>query len=169
MLKASVIGNLGNDPEMKYSANGAPFLRFNVASNFRTRTPEGQWEDKTEWVRCTVFGQRAESLSQYLKKGMRVFVDGRLEARPWTDQQGGVRAGLELIATDVEFMSSRSEDEQRASGGSGGGGGSGEYREPRQSSGGSGGSGSSARPRPAPQQSRPSQDDDGGDLDDLPF
>ena len=168
MLKASVIGNLGNDPEMKYSANGAPFLRFNVASNFRARTPEGQWEEKTEWVRCTVFGQRAESLSQYLKKGMRVFVDGRLEARPWTDQQGGVRAGLELVATDVEFMSSRSEDEQRASGGSGGGGGSGEYREPRQSSGG-GGSGGSARPRPAPQQSRPSQDDDGGDLDDLPF
>lgn len=164
MLKASVIGNLGNDPEMKYSANGSPFLRFNVASNYRTRTPEGQWEDKTEWVRCTVFGQRAESLSQYLKKGMRVFVDGRLEARPWTDQQGGVRAGLELVATDVEFMSSRSEDEQRASGG---GGGSGDYREPRQSSG--GGGGGSARPRPAQQQSRPAQDDDGGDLDDLPF
>ena len=165
MLKASVIGNLGNDPEMKYSANGAPFLRFNVASNFRARTPEGQWEDKTEWVRCTVFGQRAESLSQYLKKGMRVFVDGRLEARPWTDQQGGVRAGLELVASDVEFMSSRSEDEQRASGGSGGGG---EYREPRQSSG--GGGGGAPRSRPAPQQaSRPANDDDGSDLDDLPF
>jgi single-strand DNA-binding protein len=164
MLKASVIGNLGNDPEMKYSANGAPFLRFNVASNFRTRTAEGQWEEKTEWVRCTVFGQRAESLNQYLRKGMRVFVDGRLEARPWTDQQGGVRAGLELVATDVEFMSSRSEDEQRASGGSGGGG------EPRASGGGgSGGGGGGSQPRPAPQQSRPSQDDDGGDLDDLPF
>lgn len=110
MLKASVIGNLGNDPEMKYSASGSPFLRFNVASNFRARTPEGQWEDKTEWVRCTVFGQRAESLSQYLKKGQRVFVDGRLEARPWTDQQGNVRAGLELVASDVEFMSARNED-----------------------------------------------------------
>jgi single-strand DNA-binding protein len=168
MLKASVIGNLGNDPEMKYSANGAPFLRFNVASNFRARTPEGQWEDKTEWVRCTVFGQRAESLSQYLRKGMRVFVDGRLEARPWTDQQGGVRAGLELVASDVEFMSSRSEDEQRASGGGGGGG---EYREPRPSGGGGGGGGNSRPPRPTPQQqpqSRPAQDDD-SDLDDLPF
>ena len=63
MLKASVIGNLGNDPEMKYSAGGAAFLRFNVASNFRTRSAEGAWEDKTEWVRCTVFGQRAESLA----------------------------------------------------------------------------------------------------------
>ena len=110
MLKASVIGNLGNDPEMKYSANGAPFLRFNVASNFRARTPEGQWEDKTEWVRCTVFGQRAESLNQHLKKGQRVFVDGRLEARPWTDQQGNERAGLEIVAETVEFMSARNED-----------------------------------------------------------
>ena len=168
MLKASVIGNLGNDPEMKYSANGAPFLRFNVASNFRARTPEGQWEDRTEWVRCTVFGQRAESLSQYLKKGMRVFVDGRLEARPWTDQQGGVRAGLELVASDVEFMSSRSEDEQRA----GGGGGGGEYRERSSGGGGGGGGGGGAsRPRPVPQQqqSRQAPDDDGGDLDDLPF
>ena len=166
MLKASVIGNLGNDPEMKYSANGAPFLRFNVASNFRARTPEGQWEDRTEWVRCTVFGQRAESLSQYLKKGMRVFVDGRLEARPWTDQQGGVRAGLELVASDVEFMSSRSEDEQRA-----GGGGGGEYRERSSGGGGGGGGGGASRPRPVPQQqqSRQAPDDDGGDLDDLPF
>lgn len=118
MLKASVIGNLGNDPEMRYSANGAPFLRFNVASNFRARTPEGQWEDRTEWVRVTVFGQRAESLNQYLRKGSRVFVDGRLEARPWTDQQGGVRAGLEVIASDVEFMSSRESNQQEPSRGS---------------------------------------------------
>lgn len=161
MLKASVIGNLGNDPEMKYSANGAPFLRFNVASNYRARNPEGQWEDRTEWVRVTVFGQRAESLAQYLRKGSRVFVDGRLEARPWTDQQGGVRAGLEVVASDVEFMSSRSDDEARG----GSGGSSDDYREPRPSGGGSG-----SRPRPAPQQqSRPAADDSGEDLDDLPF
>lgn len=159
MLKASLIGNLGNDPEMKYSANGQPFLRFNVASNFRVRTPEGQWEDKTEWVRCTVFGQRAESLSQYLKKGMRVFVDGRLEARPWTDREGGVRAGLELVATDVEFMSSRSEDEQHAGSSTDAG-----------ADRGSRAAGTRSRPEPPSQQqqSRP-VDDDGGDLDDLPF
>lgn len=119
MLKASVIGNLGNDPEMKYSANGAPFLRFNVASNYRSRSQSGEWEDRTEWVRVTVFGKRAESLAELLRKGMRVFVDGRLEARPWTDQQGNVRAGLELIASDVEFMSSReTEQRQEASRGS---------------------------------------------------
>jgi single-strand DNA-binding protein len=107
MLKATLIGNLGNDPDMRYSASGSPLLRFNVASNYRTRTPEGEYQDKTEWVRVTVTGNRAESLSQYLKKGSRVYVEGRLEARPWTDQQGQIRAGLEVLANEVQFMSSR--------------------------------------------------------------
>lgn len=107
MLSAQIIGNLGGDPEMRYSAGGAPFLRFNVASNFRARSESGEWQDKTEWVRVTVFGARADTLAQYLKKGTRVFVSGRLEARPWTDQQGNVRAGLEVVANDVEFMSQR--------------------------------------------------------------
>ena len=118
MLKTMLIGNLGNDPEMRYSASGSPYLRFNVASNYRVRTPEGEWQDKTEWVRVTLTGTRAESLSQYLKKGSRVYVVGRLEARPWTDQQGQVRAGLEVMANEVQFMSSRSDDE-RAGGGQG--------------------------------------------------
>jgi single-strand DNA-binding protein len=148
MLKATLIGNLGNDPDMRYSASGAPFLRFNVASNYRARSPEGEWQDRTEWVRVTVFGQRAETLSQYLKKGMRVYVEGRLEARPWTDQQGQIRPGLEVTALDVEFMSSRADDEQRASGGA--------AREPVDTS--------SASERP----DRP-QDDFENDLADDPF
>ena len=107
MLKATLIGNLGNDPEMRYSASGSPFLRFNVASSYRTRDAGGEWQERTEWVRVTVFGQRAESLSQYLQKGTRVYVSGRLEARPWTDREGQVRAGLEVIADDVEFFNSQ--------------------------------------------------------------
>lgn len=114
MLRASVIGNIGGEPEMRYSAGGTAFLRFSVASNGRTRTPDGEWKDETTWVRATVFGQRAESLSNLLHKGMRVYVEGRLEARPWTSQQGQLNAGLELAATDVEFMSPRTEDGQQA-------------------------------------------------------
>lgn len=110
MLNAQILGNIGGDPEQKYAASGAAILRFNVAVNQRTRV-EGEWTEKTEWVRCTVFGQRAESLANHLRKGMRVFVSGRLEARPWTSQQGEVRAGLELIADTVEFFSSRQQDE----------------------------------------------------------
>lgn len=112
MLNASIIGNIGSDPDMRYSANGSGLLRMNVASNYRTRTAEGEYQDKTEWVRVTVTGKRAETLSQYLKKGSRVFVSGRLEARPWTDNNGQIRAGLELLANDVEFMSPRQDDGQ---------------------------------------------------------
>ena len=110
MLKASIIGNLGSDPEMRSSANGQPLLRFNVAANYRVRSQDGAWSDATEWVRVTVFGQRAESLSTLLRKGTRVYVDGRLEARPWTDNSGQVKAGLELVANEVEFTSSRQDD-----------------------------------------------------------
>jgi len=162
MLKATLIGNLGNDPEMRYSANGAPFLRFNVASNFRTRTPEGEWQDKTEWVRVTVTGQRAESLGQYLKKGSRVYVDGRLEARPWTDQQGQVRAGLEVMANEVQFMSSRADDE-RMGGGGGGGGGDREFGGGRPA-----GPSNAPAPRQSTPRSQPAPDED-SDLEDLPF
>lgn len=150
MLKATIIGNIGGDAEMRYSANGAPFLRFNVASNYRSRTVEGEWEDKTEWVRVTALGQRAESIGQYLRKGTRIYAEGRLEARPWTDQQGQVRSGLELIAnaSDLEFMSPRN-DEQ-------GGSAPQQQRQPAAAA-----AGRAAAPRQA------SLADD--DLEDLPF
>ena len=113
MLNAQIIGNLGNDPEMRYAPSGTATLRFNVACNGRVKDQSGNWGDETTWVRVTVFGNRAETLGQYLKKGTRVFVSGRLEARPWTSQQGEVRAGLEVIASDVEFMSGRQQDDER--------------------------------------------------------
>lgn len=112
MLKLAVIGNLGSDPEIKYVASGTPLLRFNVAANYRVKG-DGGWEDRTEWCRVTIFGQRAESLSGLLVKGMRVYVEGRLEARPWTAQDGSIRAGLEMVANDVEFFSPKSDDAPR--------------------------------------------------------
>lgn len=111
MLVAQIIGNLGSDPELKYGQNGQGRLQMNVAVNQRQRV-DGEWTEKTEWCRVTVFGNRAESLANHLRKGMRVYISGRLECRPWTSQQGEIRAGLELIASDVEFMSARQDDEQ---------------------------------------------------------
>lgn len=113
MLKASLIGNLGSDPEMKYTQDGNARLQFNVASNQRVKNALGNWDEVAVWVRVTVFGKRAETLAEYLKKGTRVFVDGRLEARPWTNNAGNPQAGLELIASEVEFMSSRQDGQQR--------------------------------------------------------
>jgi single-strand DNA-binding protein len=162
MLKASVIGNLGNDPELRYSPSGAPSLRLNDASNFRARTPEGEWEDRTEWVRVIVFGQRAESLAQYLKKGMRVFVDGRLEARPWTDRENRVRAGLEIVASDIEFVSTRHADDEGQEDGGG--------AMVRGTLPSAAGPGSTPPVQPAPQsRPAPEPEPDGGELEDLPF
>ena len=169
MLKAVLIGNLGGDPDMRYSPDGRPFLRFNVASNYRARSPEGEWQDKTEWVRVTVFGQRAESLSQYLRKGSRVYLEGRLEARPWTDQQNQVRAGLEVLANEVQFMSSRADDEQRMGGeGSEGGYGGGQYGGAAREGGGSGSGGGGGQARTGGSRA-PAPPVDDGDLEDLPF
>jgi single-strand DNA-binding protein len=155
-----LIGNLGNDPEMRYSASGTPFLRMNVASNYRTRTPGGEYEEKTEWVRATITGARAESLSQYLKKGSRVYVDGRLEARPWTDQHGQMRAGLEVMANEVEFLSSRSDEERTADGGQEGGA-------PQDAS--DSPNAPSAQPARGPTAQGRSEPEDSGEVEDLPF
>jgi single-strand DNA-binding protein len=111
MLKSIIVGNLGGDPEMRYTQDGKPLLRFSVAANYRVKDADGGgWSDAVQWVRCTVFGNRAETLGQYLKKGMKVFVSGRLEARPWIDSNNQPQAGLEVLVDDVEFMS-RQQDE----------------------------------------------------------
>jgi single stranded DNA-binding protein len=98
---------------MRYSASGSPFLRFDVASNGRTRTPAGEWKDETTWVRVTVFGARTEALSQRLTRGVRVYADGKLETRPWIDRSNEPRAGLELLANDVEFENPREPDDDQ--------------------------------------------------------
>lgn len=110
MLKCVVLGNLGSDPELRYSPSGAAYLRFNLAANYRTRAQSGEWEDRTEWVRVTVFGNRADALNGLLKRGQRVYVDGRLEARPWTDRENQIRAGLEILADNVELAGNRPDE-----------------------------------------------------------
>ena len=160
MLKAALLGNLGSDPELRSSPDGQAFLRMNVASNYRARNQAGEWEDRTEWVRVTVFGRRAERLSQDLRKGSRVYVDGRLEARPWTDRQHQARAGLEVIADDVQFMSPRGDDERMAGEDVSRGGG-GELE--------GGGAGGAANPAQGGAGRAPTSPSDEGDVEDLPF
>src|SRR3954468_16972032 len=113
MLKASIVGNIGSDPDVRYTASGTAVLSFNVASNGRTKTAAGEWQDSTEWIRCSIFGDRAEKLSPHLTRGIRVFVDGRLESRPWVDRSNNPRAGLELVVDSIEFVSSRERDDQQ--------------------------------------------------------
>jgi single-strand DNA-binding protein len=147
MLTLALIGNLGNDPELRFTADGKQTLRFNVACNGRTRTPEGEYVDTTDWVRVTVFGERAERLAPYLHKGQRVYCDGRLQPRAWINQAGAPQSGLEILADTVEFMSPRETDQSQAPA-----------------------SQQAARPQPAAARpGRPPAQDDADDLDDLPF
>ena len=105
MLQATLAGNVGNDAEQKYTANGDPILRFNIASNYTERNKDGEYEKRVEWVRVTITGKRAESLGQYIRKGTRVTVVGQLKARPWVGNNDNVlHAGLEMLAGEIDFV-----------------------------------------------------------------
>jgi single-strand DNA-binding protein len=114
--KVMLIGNLGKDPEMKYTPSGMPVTTFSVAVSRSWRTPEGENREETEWFRVVAWQKLAETCNEYLRKGMRVYIEGRLQTRKWTDQQGQERYTTEVVANEMVMLSSREE-----SGGGGGG------------------------------------------------
>ena len=104
----TLIGNLGNDPEMRYTPSGVPVTSFSLAVNRTWTGQDGQKHDKTTWFRITTWRKQAEIVSQYLTKGRQVLVIGEIEdARPWTDKDGKQRASLEVTATTVRFFGGR--------------------------------------------------------------
>ena len=102
--KVMIIGNLGADPEMRYTANGHAVTEFRVASNRRYTTRDGEQRDETEWFRVITWNKLAEICSQYLTKGRQVYVEGRLQTRSWEGQDGNTRYTTELIAEEVKFL-----------------------------------------------------------------
>jgi single-strand DNA-binding protein len=105
LCKVSIIGNLGRDPEKRYTAKGTAVTGFSVAATTRRRGPSGEFEDKTEWFNVTLFGQTGERLAEVLGKGHRVYVSGRLEVRIWqpeTTQSKGF--SLEIFADEVVIL-----------------------------------------------------------------
>jgi single-strand DNA-binding protein len=107
--KVILIGRLGADPDVRYSQDGSPVVRFNMATNERAKSPDGNWEDRPEWHRVVVFGKLAENCANYLNKGKLVFVEGRLQTRQWDDAQGVRRYSTEIVARDVQFLSGAGE------------------------------------------------------------
>jgi len=104
----TLVGNLGNDPEMRYTPSGVPVTSFSLAVNKSWTGQDGQKQDKTTWFRITTWRKQAEIVSQYLTKGRQVLVIGEVEeARPWTDKDGNQRASLEVTATTVRFIGGR--------------------------------------------------------------
>ncbi len=102
--KMIVVGNLGRDPEMRYTPQGTAVCTFSIASNERRKDKNGEQQDITTWFRVTVWGKQAETVSKYLTKGRSVYVEGRMHVEEWTDKEGKSRYTLELNASDVQFI-----------------------------------------------------------------
>lgn len=102
--KITIVGNLGRDPELRYTPQGTPVCSFTVATNERRKDRAGEMQDVTTWFRVTLWGRQAETASQYLTKGRPIYVEGRLRVEEWTDRDGRQRYTLEVHATDMQFI-----------------------------------------------------------------
>lgn len=108
--RVMITGNLTRDAELRTTAGGMAVLSFGVAVNDRRKSASGEWEDYTNFVDCTMFGKRAESLARYLSKGAKVAIEGKLRWSQW-ERDGQKRSKLEVIADDVEFMGGKAAPE----------------------------------------------------------
>jgi single-strand DNA-binding protein len=109
--KCMIIGNLGRDPEMRYTPSGQAVTQFTVATNRNYRDQQGEWQKETEWFRVVVWGQQAERAAENLRKGNKVYVEGRIQTRQWEDQSGQKRYTTELVANQVSSLERRDRDE----------------------------------------------------------
>ena len=113
--KVILIGNLGRDPELRFTRDGQGVANFTLATNERWRDKEGQNQERTEWHRIVVWGKTAENCAQYLQKGRSCYIEGRIQTREWEDKEGNKRQTTEIVAQNVTFLGGRGE------GGGGGG------------------------------------------------
>lgn len=149
--KAMIIGNLGRDPEMRYTPNGQAVTQFTVAVNRNYKDQDGAWQEETEWFRVVVFGQQAERAAENLRKGGKVYVEGRLQTRQWEDREGQKRYTTELVANQVTNLERRPREE-------------GGFSEPPMDA------PSGDLPRPTKKSAGgPKSEPEPSDLDDLPF
>jgi len=102
--KIIIIGNVGNEPEMRFTPAGKPVTSFSVATNWMFTTPEGERKQETEWFNVVAWNRLAEQCNQFLGKGRLVYAEGRLRTRSWEDQQGQQHSRAEVIANRVVFL-----------------------------------------------------------------
>jgi len=106
--KVILVGNLGFDPEVRHTQSGVSVANLRLATTERVKAGDG-WEDRTEWHRVVLFGKTADTAGQYLKKGNQVFIEGRLQTRKWTDQQGNDRYTTEVVGFNMIMLGGRGE------------------------------------------------------------
>ena len=105
--RVMIIGNLGHDPEMRYTPSGKPVTSFSVAVSRTWRAPDGERREETEWFNVVAWDSLAETCKQYLSKGQPVYVEGRLQTRKWDDQEGKKHSRTELVATHMIILGER--------------------------------------------------------------
>lgn len=139
--KVIIVGNLGADPELRYTPGGQPVANFRVATSENWVDKQGQKQERTEWHRIVAWGKLAELVGEYLAKGRQVYVEGKLQTRQWQDRDGNKRFTTEIQAKEITFLGGRGEGAPAGRGGGGGGGGG--------SGGAGGGGGRPQQPAPA--------------------
>jgi single-strand DNA-binding protein len=158
LCKAMIIGNLGADPEMRYTPNGRPVTQFNVAVNQSTKNQQtGEWVEETDWFRVSVWGDRAERTAESLRKGNKVFVGGRFKTREFEGRDGKARTSLEITADSVVNLEKRPRED-----------GEGQFAAPA-AAGATAGGGSGSGPSAGPPRGGNGGGMDDNELDDLPF
>jgi single-strand DNA-binding protein len=115
--KVILVGNLGRDPELRYTTNGTPVANFTMATTERWTDPSGEKKERTEWHRIVVWGKQAEIVGEYLRKGRQVYVEGSLQTREWTDREGAKRYTTEVRAMRVQMLGRAQDRESVPAGG----------------------------------------------------
>ena len=149
--KIILVGNLGRDPELRYTPQGSAVCSFSMATNEKRRDKSGEFQNIATWFRVTLWGNQAEVASKYLTKGKQVYIEGRLRMEEYTDREGAIQKTLEVNGTDMQFIGSRED----GGGGNYGGGGGGQddfetHSGPPQSSSSASAGGSTSAPVSAP-------------------
>ena len=151
--KAIIVGNLGQDPEMRYTGSGTAVCNMRVATNESYKDASGEWVEKTEWHSVVAWARLAEICNEYLKKGSQVYFEGSLQTRSWEDRDGNTRYTTEIKAREMMILGGRG-------GGDDFGGGGGGYNQSRSQSGGGRPQGNQGGNRPQQRQQKPQQTDD---------
>jgi single-strand DNA-binding protein len=108
--RVQLIGNLGKDPEIKYTPQGTPVAKLTIATNERFKDKAGEWQDRTEWHNVVLWQRLAEIAGEYLKKGGKVYIEGRLQTRSWDDKTSGQKKYMtEVVASDLILLGGRGE------------------------------------------------------------
>ncbi|KHT53210.1 single-stranded DNA-binding protein [Alteromonas macleodii] len=128
--KVILVGNLGNDPEVRYMPNGNAVANLSLATSESWKDQQGQVQERTEWHRLTMYRRLAEIAGEYLKKGSQIYVEGKLQTRKWQDQQGQDKYTTEIIVDQMQMLGGRGGE------GGGGNGGNGGYQRPQNNQGG---------------------------------